>query len=273
MPSPCSAAPAPGTIPHTAPPRKRWARVWREAGIRLVYGGGRIGLMGVVADAALAAGGAVLGVIPEFLTRREVAHDGLDRAGGHRHHAQPQAADVRGGRCVRDAAGRPRHAGRDDRDHHLAAARAARQADPDLRRGRFGHTVLAAIEAAIARRFRRARRRATCSRCWTASRRCCGGWRTCTARRRRGRRGCSGALPRAVARGYMRRLGRSVAQPGRALCSGRRGRRFESSHSDQPFHDMPTMAAATRPAGACLPAHRAAAATRRPVPAGRCSSA
>ena len=45
-----------------------------EAGIRLVYGGGRIGLMGVIADAALAAGGRVTGVIPEFLTRREVAH-------------------------------------------------------------------------------------------------------------------------------------------------------------------------------------------------------
>ncbi len=45
-----------------------------KAGIRLVYGGGRIGLMGVMADAALAAGGQVIGVIPEFLTRREVAH-------------------------------------------------------------------------------------------------------------------------------------------------------------------------------------------------------
>src|SRR5579863_1704241 len=45
-----------------------------QAGIKLVYGGGRIGLMGVVADAALAAGGSVHGIIPEFLTRREVAH-------------------------------------------------------------------------------------------------------------------------------------------------------------------------------------------------------
>jgi hypothetical protein len=45
-----------------------------RAGIRLVYGGGRIGLMGAVADAALAAGGNVIGIIPEFLTRREVAH-------------------------------------------------------------------------------------------------------------------------------------------------------------------------------------------------------
>ena len=46
-----------------------------RAGIRLVYGGGRIGIMGVVADAVLAAGGEVLGVIPEFLTKWEVAHD------------------------------------------------------------------------------------------------------------------------------------------------------------------------------------------------------
>ncbi len=46
-----------------------------KAGIRLVFGGGRIGIMGVVADAVLAAGGKVLGVIPEFLTELEVAHD------------------------------------------------------------------------------------------------------------------------------------------------------------------------------------------------------
>ena len=48
-----------------------------KAGIRLVYGGGRVGLMGALADAALAAGGGVIGVIPDFLTRREVAHEGL----------------------------------------------------------------------------------------------------------------------------------------------------------------------------------------------------
>jgi uncharacterized protein (TIGR00730 family) len=46
-----------------------------QADIRLVFGGGRIGIMGVVADAALEAGGKVLGVIPEFLTQREVAHE------------------------------------------------------------------------------------------------------------------------------------------------------------------------------------------------------
>ncbi|MBW4092615.1 MAG: TIGR00730 family Rossman fold protein [Proteobacteria bacterium] len=45
-----------------------------EAGLRLVYGGGGIGLMRVLADAALAAGGQVTGVMPAFLRRREVAH-------------------------------------------------------------------------------------------------------------------------------------------------------------------------------------------------------
>ena len=50
-----------------------------RAGWRLVYGGGNLGLMGVVADAALAAGGAVVGVIPEFLRRREVAHAGVEQ--------------------------------------------------------------------------------------------------------------------------------------------------------------------------------------------------
>jgi uncharacterized protein (TIGR00730 family) len=47
------------------------------SGIRLVYGGGRIGIMGVVADAVLADGGTVFGVIPEFLTQMEVAHAGV----------------------------------------------------------------------------------------------------------------------------------------------------------------------------------------------------
>lgn len=46
-------------------------------GMRLVYGGGRVGLMGQLADAALAAGGEVVGVIPQFLVDLEVAHTGL----------------------------------------------------------------------------------------------------------------------------------------------------------------------------------------------------
>lgn len=46
-------------------------------GITLVYGGASVGLMGILADAALARGGRVVGVIPRLLSRREVAHRGL----------------------------------------------------------------------------------------------------------------------------------------------------------------------------------------------------
>lgn len=45
--------------------------------IELVYGGGQVGLMGTIADAVMAAGGRVHGVIPEYLQSRELAHDGL----------------------------------------------------------------------------------------------------------------------------------------------------------------------------------------------------
>jgi uncharacterized protein (TIGR00730 family) len=52
-------------------------RTLAERGIGLVYGGGRLGLMGAVADAALEAGGEVIGVIPDALVNAEVAHHGL----------------------------------------------------------------------------------------------------------------------------------------------------------------------------------------------------
>ncbi|HVP65523.1 MAG TPA: TIGR00730 family Rossman fold protein [candidate division Zixibacteria bacterium] len=45
--------------------------------VALVYGGGNVGMMGVLADAMLAAGGEAIGVIPQFLVDREVAHTGL----------------------------------------------------------------------------------------------------------------------------------------------------------------------------------------------------
>ncbi|QNP42023.1 LOG family protein [Lysobacter solisilvae (ex Woo and Kim 2020)] len=53
-------------------------RLARE-GLALVYGGGNVGLMGIVADAVLEAGGEVVGVIPEQLVGWEVAHQGLTR--------------------------------------------------------------------------------------------------------------------------------------------------------------------------------------------------
>jgi uncharacterized protein (TIGR00730 family) len=52
-------------------------RYCAEQGIEIVYGGARVGLMGAVADAALAAGGRVTGVIPQALVDREIAHPGL----------------------------------------------------------------------------------------------------------------------------------------------------------------------------------------------------
>ncbi|TVY05421.1 LOG family protein [Paenibacillus cremeus] len=48
-----------------------------QRGIRLVYGGANVGLMGAVADAVLEAGGQVVGVLPYFLQNREIAHQGL----------------------------------------------------------------------------------------------------------------------------------------------------------------------------------------------------
>lgn len=48
-------------------------------GIRLIYGGGAVGLMGVVADAAMTAGGEVIGIIPRSLKESEIGHTGLTR--------------------------------------------------------------------------------------------------------------------------------------------------------------------------------------------------
>src|SRR5262245_51213183 len=52
-------------------------RLLAERGIRIVYGAGNVGLMGVLADAAMSAGGQVIGVIPQMLVDRELAHRGL----------------------------------------------------------------------------------------------------------------------------------------------------------------------------------------------------
>jgi uncharacterized protein (TIGR00730 family) len=66
-----------GDSPHFLALAQAVGREIGRRGWRLVYGGGRVGLMGAVADAALAAGAPVLGVIPQTLMRREVGHAGL----------------------------------------------------------------------------------------------------------------------------------------------------------------------------------------------------
>ena len=116
--------------------RSCWARAWRLAGIRLVYGGGRVGLMGVVADAALAARG--LGCWASsraFLQRREVAHDGHGSSWSltDTMHDRKRRMFEAAGAFV-DHAGGARDVRRGHRDHHVAAAWATRQAHPGVQR-------------------------------------------------------------------------------------------------------------------------------------------
>lgn len=66
-----------GRDPGHADAAARLGRAIAARGLGLVTGGGHVGLMGVVADAALAAGGEVVGVIPRRLVARELAHTGL----------------------------------------------------------------------------------------------------------------------------------------------------------------------------------------------------
>lgn len=67
---------SPGVRPEYAATAAELGRRLAERGVGLVYGGGRVGLMGAAADAALAAGGEVIGVIPEAIRELEVQHDG-----------------------------------------------------------------------------------------------------------------------------------------------------------------------------------------------------
>ena len=67
----------PGERPEYADAARRVGTSIGDRGWELVYGGGRAGLMGIVADAALAAGAPVFGVIPQSLMNREVGHAGL----------------------------------------------------------------------------------------------------------------------------------------------------------------------------------------------------
>jgi uncharacterized protein (TIGR00730 family) len=64
-------ASGPGNNPAFAEAAKQFGRILAENGIRLVYGGGSVGLMGTLADSVLDHGGAVTGVIPDFLMNRE----------------------------------------------------------------------------------------------------------------------------------------------------------------------------------------------------------
>ena len=70
---------SPGNDPVHAEGARAMGTEIARRGLTLVYGGGAVGLMGIVADAALAAGGEVHGVIPRALREKEVGHNGLTR--------------------------------------------------------------------------------------------------------------------------------------------------------------------------------------------------
>ena len=69
----------PGVRPAYRAAAEFLGKTLAERGLELVYGGGNVGLMGAVADACLAAGGKVVGVIPRALMEWEVGHEGLSR--------------------------------------------------------------------------------------------------------------------------------------------------------------------------------------------------
>jgi uncharacterized protein (TIGR00730 family) len=68
---------SPGSDPRHVALARSVGRGHAERGLGVIYGGGRVGLMGALADAALQAGGEVTGIIPRRLVDRELAHHGL----------------------------------------------------------------------------------------------------------------------------------------------------------------------------------------------------
>ncbi|MBC7622384.1 MAG: TIGR00730 family Rossman fold protein [Aeromicrobium sp.] len=70
---------SPGTNPAYRDAAAAFGTTLADQNIRLIYGGGSVGLMGVAADACLAAGGEVVGVIPRMLMEKEVGHAGLTK--------------------------------------------------------------------------------------------------------------------------------------------------------------------------------------------------
>ena len=68
---------SPGSLPEYAAAARHCGTVLAERGLTVVYGGGNVGLMGILADAALAAGGEVIGIIPRRMIARELGHAGV----------------------------------------------------------------------------------------------------------------------------------------------------------------------------------------------------
>jgi uncharacterized protein (TIGR00730 family) len=87
---------SPGANPAYADATAELGRLLVADGIGLVYGGGAVGLMGVLADSVLGAGGEAVGVIPQALVDREIGHDGLSelRVVGSMHERKALMAEL-----------------------------------------------------------------------------------------------------------------------------------------------------------------------------------
>jgi uncharacterized protein (TIGR00730 family) len=68
---------SPGNDPQYAEATRELARLLVQKGYRIIFGGGKVGLMGVLAEAAMAAGGYVIGIAPKLLMEKEIVHRGL----------------------------------------------------------------------------------------------------------------------------------------------------------------------------------------------------
>jgi uncharacterized protein (TIGR00730 family) len=90
---------SPGASPAYGDAAEELGRLLVTEGIGLVYGGGKVGLMGRLADAVLAEGGEVTGVMPEALVAKEIGHPGLDdlRVVGSMHERKALMADLSDG--------------------------------------------------------------------------------------------------------------------------------------------------------------------------------
>ena len=68
-----------GNLPLFADAAREFGHLFAKSHHRLIYGGGNVGLMGILADSVLDNGGEVIGIIPDFLVQREVGHRGVSR--------------------------------------------------------------------------------------------------------------------------------------------------------------------------------------------------
>ena len=89
----------PGNEPWFAEAATELGKTLAQRKIRVLFGGGSVGLMGILADAVLAGGGHVIGVIPKALATKELAHTGLSdlRIVGTMHERKALMADLAGG--------------------------------------------------------------------------------------------------------------------------------------------------------------------------------